>query len=64
MELQSKSLSAVSVGDSRHSYTTLRVDMSALERSLKHGVMPSADIQNLLAIARKTVERANMVYND
>ena len=61
MELQSKSHSAVSIGDSRYSYTTLRVNMSALEQNLKRGLMPSADIQNLLAIARKTVERANMV---
>jgi len=39
---------------------TLHVNMARLEHELKNGLVPAADISNLLAIVRKTVKKTDM----
>ena len=55
-----KTKSAIYPGDSQHPCVTLHVNMARLEHKLKNGVVPAADISNLLAIVRKAIKKTDM----
>ena len=55
-----KTKSAIYPGDSQHPCVTLHVNMARLEHELKNGVVPAADISNLLAIVRKAIKKTDM----
>jgi len=48
---------------SRHSVISLMMNMARLEQQLKLGLVPPSDVNNLLAIVRKTVKKTPMVHN-
>ena len=56
-QISCKTRSAIYPGDSLHPCVTLHVNMARLEHELKNGLVPTADINNLLAIVRKTVKK-------
>ena len=47
----------------RHSVISLKMNMAQLEQQLKLGLVPPSDVNNLLAILRKTVQETPMVHD-
>jgi len=47
----------------RRSVISLKMNMAQLEQQLKLGLVPPSDVNNLLAILRKTVQETPMVHD-